>query len=218
MIFLEIILHLEQHLTTWTQAYGAWVYGLAFLVVFCETGLVVLPFLPGDSLLFVLGSLTVLSDSPLSIWGLSLTLIGAAFLGDNCNYFVGRKLGEKVFAKDSARFLNPQNLQKTKDFYERNGSKAVILARFVPLIRTFVPFVAGVGHMNYKKYLGYSALGSLFWTQTFLWAGATFGNLPYIKRNFEVVILAVIGISLIPAILGIIKEKRQKPIAQTKDA
>ena len=210
MIFLSVILHLDQYLSAWTQTYGVWVYAISFVIVFCETGLVVAPFLPGDSLLFVLGSLTVIDNSPLNIPLLSVVLILATFLGDNCNYWVGRRLGEKVFQNPQSKFMNPGNLEKTKAFYSTHGVKAVILARFVPLIRTFIPFVAGVGHMNYRKFLGFSAFGSLLWTQCFLWAGALFGQTPAIKKNFEVVILAVIAISVAPALIAFIQDYRKK--------
>lgn len=210
MIFLEIVLHLDKYLADWTQTYGVWVYAISFLVVFCETGLVVMPFLPGDSLLFVLGSLTVVESSPLNIPLLSAVLIVATFLGDNCNYLIGRKAGIQIFSNPASRFLNPVNLKRTQDFYSKYGVRAVIMARFVPLIRTFVPFVAGVGKMEQRKFLGYSALGSLLWTQTFLWSGAAFGNLPSVKKNFEIVILAVIAISLMPGALAFAKAYIQK--------
>ena len=168
------------------------------------------PFLPGDSLLFVLGSLSVIEGSPLSIGALSLTLILATFCGDNCNYWLGRNLGERIFANPKSRFLNPANLQRTQNFYLKYGVRAVILARFVPLIRTFIPFVAGVGRMNYRKFIGFSAAGSFLWTQCFLWAGAEFGHLPSVKKNFEIVILAVIAISITPAFLSLIQARLRK--------
>jgi membrane-associated protein len=209
MILLEIIL-LDHHLQAWTAEYGIWIYGIVFLVVFCETGLVVTPFLPGDSLLFALGALTVVPDSPLTIPLLSLLLLVAAFLGDNANYFLGRKFGDTLFQNPKGRFLNPKNLERTQSFYQRHGKKAIIMARFVPLVRTFVPFVAGVGRMPYRQYLLFSFLGSVLWTQLFLWAGAEFGQIPAVQKHFQLVILGVIFVSVLPPIWGWIRARRAR--------
>jgi membrane-associated protein len=189
---------------------GPWLYALVFAIVFCETGLVVTPFLPGDSLLFSLGSLTALSGSGVELLPLSLLLVLATFLGDNVNYFVGKKLGPKIFKSNKSKLFNYTYLVRTKNFYEKHGKKAVILARFVPIVRTFAPFVAGIGQMPYMQYLGFSILGSILWTQSFLWAGNLFGELEVVKRNFQIVILVVIVLSVLPVLIGWYRSRREK--------
>jgi len=189
---------------------GAWLYAIIFLIIFSETGLVFAPFLPGDSLLFALGSLTALPSSGVDFLTLSVLLMFATFFGDNVNYFVGKKLGPKIFSSQKNNFFNTNHLLKTKGFYEKHGKKAVILARFVPIVRTFAPFVAGIGQMPYMQYLGYSIFGALLWTQSFLWAGNLFGELEVIKRNFQLVILVVIAISMLPIFWAWIKSRQTK--------
>ncbi len=181
---------------------GPWLYALIFAIVFCETGLVVTPFLPGDSLLFALGSMTALPDSQVSLLSLSLVLMLATFLGDNVNYFIGKHVGPRIFQSKTSRFFNQNYLKQTQYFYEKHGKKAVILARFIPIVRTFVPFVAGIGRMRYLHYLSYSVIGALLWTQSFLWAGHLFGELELIKKHFQIVILCVIIISIAPALIA----------------
>jgi membrane-associated protein len=206
-LFLDVILNLNQYLSIWTDQYGVWIYLIVFLIVFCETGLVVTPFLPGDSLLFALGAIAAMENSALNIYYLGGLLLLAALLGDNVNYFVGRNVGARLFVNPKSRFLNPQNLNKTEAFYKKWGGLAVIIARFAPFFRTFVPFVAGLGKMNYRKYLMFSFVGAILWIQLFLWAGYIFGDLPIVKRNFHIVIVAVIVLSLMPMIVAFMKSK-----------
>ncbi len=205
---LDIFLHLDVHLAQITLQYGPWVYLILFLIIFAETGLVVMPFLPGDSLLFAVGALASLDAGGIEIkfvWGL---LVLAAFIGDNTNYVIGQKIGVKIFSKPDSIFLNPMNLQRTQGFYHRHGAKTVMFARFLPIIRTFAPFVAGVGHMEYRKFAFFSLIGSVTWMTCFLGAGYFFGNIPVIKQNFTVVVMAVIAVSLIPVALETFKQIR----------
>ena len=208
MSFIDIVLHIDQYLSVWSQSMGPWLYVLIFFVIFAETGLVVTPFLPGDSLLFALGAMTTLEAGSLNFPLLSYLLVAAAFLGDNTNYFFGKYLGPKVFAAERSKLLNRKHLLKTQKFYEKHGSRTVIIARFMPIIRTFVPFVAGIGQMNYRKYITYSVFGAVLWTQLFLWAGRLFGNLPTVKSNFHIVIFAVIGLSVLPIVFGWWKSRK----------
>ncbi len=208
--FIDIILHLDQHLLSWMSIFGPWIYLILFLIIFCETGLVVTPFLPGDSLLFALGALAALEDG-LNLWVLLISLTAAGIIGDTVNYHLGKKLGAKVFEKDS-RFFKKKHLADTQAFYDRWGSLTIIAARFAPFARTFAPFVAGVGSMNYKKFLSYNVVGAILWVFTFILAGYFFGNLPVVKRNFHIVIFGVIGVSILPVIIPWVKSK-MKPAA-----
>lgn len=204
---IDIFLHLDVHLAQLSAAYGTLIYVILFLIIFAETGLVVTPFLPGDSLLFAAGALASIESSGLSItlmWGL---LVAAAILGDNTNYYIGRILGPKVFNKEKSLFLNPKYLAQTQEFYREHGGKTVLLARFMPIFRTFAPFVAGVGRMNYRKFLSFSVLGSLLWMSTFLGAGYYFGNLPSVKSNFHIVIFTVIGVSFLPMVVSAFRHR-----------
>lgn len=205
---LQVILHLDQHLPEWILLYGSWIYFILFIIIFCETGLVVTPFLPGDSLLFALGAMTALSDGGLSLAVLSVLLVVAAFCGDNLNYYIGSKAGERLLNKSDTFWFKKKNIIQTQEFMQKHGSKAVVLARFAPLLRTFVPFVAGLGKMPRKQFLLFSLGGAILWTQLFLWAGNLFGQTPFVKKNFSVLILAVIVVSLIPAVIGFIKSRR----------
>lgn len=205
--FLDIILHLDQYLAHWSSLYGVWIYAILFLIIFAETGLVVAPFLPGDSLLFAAGALATLQGSSVEIEVLWVLLVSAAFLGDNLNYNIGKVIGAKVFSREKSLFLNPKNLEKTHAFYEKHGSKTVLFARFLPIFRTFAPFVAGVGRMNYKRFAFFSFAGSVAWMSCFLGAGYFFGNIPSVKSNFHIVIFAVIGVSFLPVILGLLKSR-----------
>lgn len=205
MFLIDILLHLDQHLLQLAQTLGPWLYWVLFLVLFAETGLVITPFLPGDSLLFAVGAICALPDSPLRPIETSLLLISAAVLGDNVNYRVGMWLGPKAFSNEKSIWLNPRNLLKTQSFFDKYGSFAVFLGRFAPIVRTFAPFVAGMGKMNYKKFWINSFLGSVVWIHIFLYAGYFFGNLPIVKRNFHYVIFAVIILSLLPMLLGALK-------------
>jgi membrane-associated protein len=202
---IDIVLHIDQHLLEWIAVFGPWIYVLMFLIIFCETGLVVTPFLPGDSLLFALGALTAL-EGGLSLWTLLISLIIAGILGDGVNYHIGKYLGVKVFEKEN-KFFKKQYLTQTQEFYKRWGSFTIIAARFAPFARTFAPFVAGVGKMEYKKFVFYNVVGAVLWVTTFILAGHFFGNFPIVKRNFHIVIFGVIGVSLLPIVIPFISEK-----------
>jgi membrane-associated protein len=205
---LDIILHLDQHLVSWIAIFGPWIYVLMFLIIFCETGLVVTPFLPGDSLLFALGALSALPDG-LNIWTLLISLTIAGILGDTANYHIGKYLGPKVFDQDS-RFFKKAYLVQTQAFYDRWGPFTIVAARFAPIARTFAPFVAGIGSMNYKKFISYNIVGAITWVFTFILAGHFFGNLPIVKRNFHIVIFGVIFVSILPMFIPWIKSKLKK--------
>ncbi|PJZ71460.1 hypothetical protein CH373_02900 [Leptospira perolatii] len=204
---LDFFLHLETHLDGMIQSYGAWTYLILFLIIFCETGLVVTPFLPGDSLLFAVGAFA--SRGSLDLTTVIVLLVIAAILGDAVNYFIGNVAGEQILAKEKIRFLNKQHLEKAHRFYETYGGKTIIIARFIPIIRTFAPFVAGIGTMTYAKFALYNVLGALFWILIFTIGGFQFGNLPFVQRNFKLVILAIIVLSVMPAVIEFIKEKRK---------
>jgi membrane-associated protein len=205
--FLDIFLHLDKNLTAIIAQFGPFTYVLLFAIIFCETGLVVTPFLPGDSLLFVAGSLAAFGS--LDIFVLFVTLALAAILGDSVNYWIGSMLGRRVFHEKS-RFFKMEYLVKTEKFYEKYGGKTIILARFMPIVRTFAPFVAGIGHMNYKWFFSYNVIGGLLWVGMFLFGGYFFGNIPIIKNNFEVSIFVIIGVSVLPGVIEYIKHKRHK--------
>jgi membrane-associated protein len=198
----DMVVHLDVHLGEFVKQHGLWVYGLLFLIVFCETGLVVTPFLPGDSLLFVAGTLAALGE--MNIFIVSGTLIAAALCGDNCNYWIGRWAGMRLFG----RWINPIYLYRTHEFYERHGGKAIILARFVPIVRTYVPFVAGIGAMPYLRYLGFCVAGALIWVGSLCTAGYFFGNIPLIKNNLTVVILMIVFLSISPGIIAWLNSRR----------
>ena len=192
---LDFFLHLDRHLSEVIRDYGTWTYLVLFLIVFCETGLVVTPFLPGDSLLFAAGTFAALGS--LSPWVLFAVLSAAAILGDTVNYWIGKKIGPRAFS-GTVRFLKQEHLRKTEAFYERHGRKTIILARFVPIVRTFAPFVAGVGSMNYPVFLAYNVIGGVAWVALCVFSGYFFGNIPVVKRNFSIVIIAIILISTLP--------------------
>jgi membrane-associated protein len=206
--FIDVFLHLDQHLNEWAVTLGPWLYALLFLIVFCETGLVVTPFLPGDSLLFAVGALASLDGSPIGLPQVGLLLIVAAVLGDAANYSIGAYLGPAVFTSERSRLLNKQHLVRTQLFYERHGGKTIFLARFVPIIRTFAPFVAGIGRMRYGYFATYNVTGAISWVLSFLVAGYFFGQLPAVKRNFQFVILGIIVVSLIPVVTEFVKARR----------
>ena len=194
--FWDLAVHLDKHLAALLQQYGPWIYALLFVIVFCETGLVVTPFLPGDSLLFVAGALWAAAGMDARL--LAATLIAAALCGDNVNYWVGRFLGPKVFRWEGSRFFNRRALDKTHAYYERFGGRTVIIARFVPLVRTFAPFVAGVGTMPYLRFLAFSVAGALLWVIALVTAGFYFGNVPLVKNNLTIVIFAIVALSVAP--------------------
>ncbi len=205
--FLDIVLHLDAHLLTLVHDYGVWVYAILFAIIFAETGLVVAPFLPGDSLLFVTGALCGMGSLELHI--LMPLLIFAAFGGDNTNYWIGRLLGLRLLNRASPRFIKHEHLEKTHLFFDKHGGKTIIFARFLPIIRTFAPFVAGIGTMNYRSFVMFSALGSVAWIGSLTIAGYFFGNIPIIKNNLTLMILVIVVVSFIPAILEFIKHRRQ---------
>lgn len=207
MPLIDFILHIDQHLVAWSNEYGLLTYVLLFLIVFCETGLVVMPFLPGDSLLFAAGAVTALEGSELNPVVMTLLLIIAAVLGDAVNYTVGYKVGAKIVAADS-RWVKRKHVDAAEDFYKRYGGKAIVIARFAPFLRTFAPFVAGIGRMEYRRFALFNVTGGIAWVASFVLAGYFFGELPFVKKNFKLVILAIIVISLIPPVLEFIKARR----------
>jgi membrane-associated protein len=202
----EFALHLDQHLASFLAQHGAWIYALLFVIVFCETGLVVAPFLPGDSLLFVVGALAASGGIDLGVS--AATLVCAALSGDNVNYGIGRWLGPRVFGASDARWFNRRHLAYTEAFYERHGGKAVVIARFVPIVRTYVPFVAGIGRMRYLRFLAFSIGGALLWVVSLTVAGYFFGNLPVVKDNLTLAILGVIALSLVPIAVAWLRQRR----------
>ena len=205
--FVDFFLHLDQHLAEVIQRYGTTTYLLLFLIVFLETGLVVTPLLPGDSLLFAAGSFAGLGA--LRVWPLFFLLCAAAILGDTVNYAIGARLGPRVFHYPKSRFFNPEHLKKTHAFYEKYGGKTIIIARFVPIIRTFAPFVAGIGQMSYLQFLGFNVIGGVLWVAVCVFSGYFFGNLPFVKKNFSLVVLAIIFISLLPAVIEYLRHRAQ---------
>ncbi len=211
--FIEFVLHLDQHLRDMVQSLGGWTYVLLFCVIFAETGLVVLPFLPGDSLLFAVGAIAAIPDTGLNLWALIGLMFVAALLGDSVNYTVGRFLGPKVFKKDTGLFFNKKHLHHTKKFYDKYGGKAIIIARFIPIIRTFAPFVAGIGHMNFVRFASYSVVGAFFWVLPLTIMGYFFGNLPVVQKNFQYVILGIIALSVLPAALEFSKARAEAKAA-----
>jgi membrane-associated protein len=196
--FIDFILHLDQYLSDMIQNYGAWTYVILFLIIFLETGFVIMPFLPGDSLLFAAGAFSALGS--LNIWLLWIIVFVAAVLGDTVNYWIGNKIGPRAFDQD-IRFLKREYLEKAQQFYETHGGKTIILARFVPIVRTFAPFVAGVGTMNYGRFITYNIVGAFLWTSIFIFLGYFFGNIPFVQNNFELAILGIILISIVPMVI-----------------
>lgn len=201
---IDFVLHIDRHLHEIIVNYNTWTYLILFLIVFCETGLVVTPFLPGDSLLFAAGTFAAIGA--LNIAALLIVLFCAAVLGDNNNYFIGRFIGNKVYEKNY-KLIKREYLEKTHAFYEKHGGKTVIFARFMPILRTFAPFVAGVGTMKYPRFLIFSILGNLLWINIFCWAGYFFANNEFVKKNFSMVIIGIIIVSLLPPIITVIREK-----------
>ncbi len=195
---LDLFLHLDKHLAELIQAYGHWTYPVLFLIVFLETGLVITPFLPGDSLLFAAGTLAAAGN--LNVGLLFLVLSLAAILGDTANYWIGHAIGPRAFSGD-IRFLRHEYLMRTQRFYERHGGKTIFLARFIPIIRTFAPFVAGIGAMSYPRFIAYNVVGGTVWVGAFLFVGYAFGNLPVVKENFSLLILVIIVVSVIPVVV-----------------
>ncbi|OGE31149.1 hypothetical protein A3C59_04045 [Candidatus Daviesbacteria bacterium RIFCSPHIGHO2_02_FULL_36_13] len=210
MEFLELLLHLDEHLANLINQLGPLTYIVLFLIIFAETGLVVTPFLPGDSLLFVIGTLS--GSGFLNIWISYFTLLAAAIVGDTVNYWVGHHIGPKVFSKQNSKFFNKAYLEKTHKFYDKYGAKTIILARFLPILRTFAPFVAGVGRMHYSTFLSFNIIGALIWVTSLTFLGYFFGGLSFIKDNFEYAVIGIIVISLLPMVIEYIKYKRGKGV------
>lgn len=206
--FIDIMLHLDVHLVEWMAMFGPWIYVIMFLVIFCETGLVVTPFLPGDSLLFALGALATVPDG-LNVWILLSSLTVAGIIGDTVNYHIGKYVGPKVFEMDN-RFFKKEYLIQTRDFYDKWGAFTIVAARFAPIVRTFAPFIAGVGSMSYRKFVIYNIGGAILWVFTFILAGYFFGNLPIVKRNFHIVIFGVIFVSILPMLIPWVKSRLKK--------
>jgi len=205
---IDFILHIDRHLAEIAASYGLWTYAILFAVIFVETGLVVMPLLPGDSLLFAAGALSALPESKLSVHLMALLLFIAAVLGDTLNYWIGRKLGPAVFKREDSIWLRKKHLERAHEFFERYGGRAVILARFVPIVRTFVPFVAGVGAMTYRRFIAFNLIGGFAWIYAFTYLGYFFGNLPAVKKNFGLVIVAIILLSVLPMVIEFLREWR----------
>jgi membrane-associated protein len=210
--FLDVLLHLHDHLGAVIEQYGVWTYLILFLIVFCETGLVVTPLLPGDSLLFIVGAFAALGALDLA---LTMALLSAAAVaGDTVNYAIGYRVGPSVFRKERSRFFNREYLDRTHRFYERHGAKTIVIARFVPIIRTFAPFVAGIGRMTYSRFLVYNVVGGVAWIVILVLGGYLFGNIDWVKRNLTVVILGIVALSLLPGVIEVLRQRaRSSPAA-----
>ena len=205
-LVIDFILHIDRHLAELTAAYGPWIYGILFLIIFCETGLVVTPFLPGDSLLFVAGAIA--TQDAMNIHLMVILLIIAAILGDAVNYSIGRFFGVRLFANPDSKIFRRRHLEITQTFYARHGGKTIILARFVPIVRTFAPFVAGMGHMPYRRFAAYNVVGAIAWVTLFSYAGYFFGNLPMVQSNLHYLIVAIIVVSILPGVIEILRHRR----------
>ncbi|HQW37420.1 MAG TPA: DedA family protein [Usitatibacteraceae bacterium] len=203
--FWDLLVHLDRHLGELVAQFGPWVYAILFAIIFCETGLVVTPFLPGDSLLFVAGGLAALGG--MNVHLLVVLLVAAAILGDAVNYAVGRYLGRHLFTDRASRFLNPRHLERAHAFYERHGGKAIVIARFVPIVRTYVPFVAGMAEMSYPRFAFYNVAGALLWVVSLCYAGYFFGNLPFVRQNLTLIIFGIIGVSLLPIVWAAVRAR-----------
>ena len=209
----HIISHLDTQLVAWSQSMGPWLYVLLFAIIFCETGLVVTPFLPGDSLLFATGALCAMGG--LNVAVILPLLVLAAVLGDAANYFIGMTVGPKVFTSQTSKLLNRAHLLRTQAFYDKYGGKTIIIARFIPIVRTFAPFVAGIGKMQYRRFLSFNVVGAIAWVALFIPAGLLFGNLPFVKKSFHLVIFAIIGLSVLPAVIEFARERAKLQRAKT---
>ena len=207
---IDVFLHLDRHLEGWAGWMGLWTYALLFVIVFCETGLVVTPFLPGDSLLFAVGALSARPEFGIDPVLVSIVLVSAAVLGDATNYAIGYRVGPKVFSRPKSLLFNTEHLHRAQRFYEKHGGKAIVLARFVPIIRTFAPFVAGIGKMRYRRFAGMNVGGALGWVISFVTLGYLFGNQPAVKKNFSYVILGIIIVSVIPIVVEFVRARRER--------
>ena len=202
---IDFILHIDQHLVHLSDQYGPWIYAILFVVIFCETGLVVTPFLPGDSLLFAAGGIAAIGGMNIHI--MVLLLLTAAILGDAANFMIGKYFGQKLFANPNSKIFRRSYLEKTHAFYEKHGGKTIIIARFVPIVRTFAPFVAGMGDMHYGTFIRYNIIGAVLWVLSFSYAGYFFANIPIVKNNLGLVMAAIIVISILPAVVEVIRAK-----------
>jgi len=203
--FIDVFMHLDKHIDLIIRDYGVWTHAILFLIIFCETGLVITPLLPGDSLLFAVGTFAALGSLDVKLLTISLSI--AAIAGDTVNYWIGYFVGPKVFSKEKSRFFNRDYLDRTHRFYERYGGKTIIIARFIPILRTFAPFVAGIGRMTYLRFILYNIVGGVAWIGAFLFGGYFFGALPFVKQNFSLVILAIIVISMLPGLIEFLRHK-----------
>lgn len=215
---IDFILNIDKHMVEIVNQYHLWTYAILFLIIFCETGLVVTPFLPGDSLLFVAGAIAALGDSPLNIHLMVLIVFAAAFLGDSCNYVIGRFFGERLFRNPDSKIFKRSYLEKTHRFYDKYGGKTIIIARFVPIVRTFAPFVAGMGKMNYTYFIIYNAVGGAAWVVIFCYVGYFFGDLPFVQDNLKLLIVAIILISILPAVVEVVRAKVKSSRRSVKQA
>lgn len=204
---IDFILHLDKYLNTIIDTFGVWTYVILFLIIFVETGVVIMPFLPGDSLIFAAGTFSAIGN--LNVITIFLSLWAAAVIGDTVNYEIGKFIGSKIYEKNNLRFIKKEHLDKTNKFYEKHGGLAIIIARFMPIIRTFAPFVAGIGKMNYSRFLLFNAIGGGLWVGLFSFTGFLFGNLPFVKQNFSLIAIGIILVSVMPAVIAYIKEKRK---------
>lgn len=207
---IDFILHIDTHLSEIIRDYGVWTYGVLFLIIFAETGLVIMPLLPGDSLLFAAGALAALPESGLNVHLLALLLFIAAVIGDSLNYYIGNKIGPAVFRREDSIWLRKKHLERAHAFFEKYGGRAIILARFVPIVRTFVPFVAGAGSMTYRRFFTYNVIGGFVWIYAFIYLGFFFGNLPVVKENFGLVIMAIIVVSVAPILIEGVRAWREQ--------
>ncbi|MBS0970289.1 DedA family protein [Chimaeribacter arupi] len=211
---IDFILHIDVHLAELVAQYGVWIYGILFLILFCETGLVVTPFLPGDSLLFVAGALAALPSNSLDVHLMAFLMVCAAILGDAVNYTIGRLFGNRLFSNPDSKIFRQSYLTKTHQFYDKHGGKTIILARFVPIVRTFAPFVAGMGHMSYRHFAAYNVIGALLWVLLFTYAGYLFGDLPVVQENLKLLIVGIILVSILPGVIEVWRHRRAAARAQ----
>ena|SRR5687768_4071137 len=205
--FIDVVLHLDVHLAAWVQEYGLWIYAILFAIIFCETGLVVTPILPGDSLLFVAGAIAAVGS--LNVHVLVATLILAAFIGNTVNYAIGRWLGKRYFVDQKSRWLNPRHLEKAHAFYEEHGGKAIVISRFLPIVRTYIPFVAGLGAMDPGRFTVFNLAGGVLWVASLCYAGYFFGNIPWVRSNLTAIIIGIIVVSLIPVVVAYFRGRKQ---------
>lgn len=207
---IDFILHIDQHMVEMVRDYHAWTYAILFVIIFCETGLVVTPFLPGDSLLFVAGAIAAQPNMPITVHLLALIVFAAAVLGDSSNYAIGHFFGRRLFSNPNSKIFKQSYLDKTHEFYKKYGGKTIILARFVPIVRTFAPFVAGMGKMHYYYFMVYNVVGGALWVAIFCYAGFFFGDLPFVQQNLKLLIVAIIVISVLPAVIEVIRARLKK--------